>query len=190
MTTRILEICFICETVPVTPHASAVTCSSFDHEPHTKAAQTFLGYLCVYPREVEFADLSSGRCCEVLRGDASVRLDSNEPRELSLPHKMRGCHSMVPILQCIDTTTIRALRRPVSKEVWDNNSVCCRSNIPWRLGSTKRKTRAEYRRGFSPGMACIMYGIKYRNMCLCALVEIFYSLDLRGNGDLLEKNRL
>ncbi|PMD66080.1 uncharacterized protein K444DRAFT_162482 [Hyaloscypha bicolor E] len=103
---------------------------------------------------------------------------------------MRGCHSMVPILQCIDTTTIRALRRPVSKEVWDSNSACCMSNIPWRLGSTKRKTRAEYRRGFSPGMACIMYGIKYRNICLSALVEIFYSLDLRGNGDLLEKNRL
>jgi hypothetical protein len=40
------------------------------------------------------------------------------------------CHGMVPMLQCIDTMTIRALRRPVSKEVWDNNSACCMSNIP------------------------------------------------------------
>jgi hypothetical protein len=72
--------------------------------------------------------VSSGRCCEVLRGDASVRLEAYEPQELSLPHKMRGCHGM---LQCINTVTIRALRRPVSKEVWDNNSACCMSKIPW-----------------------------------------------------------
>jgi hypothetical protein len=100
--------------------------------------------------------VSSGRCCEVLRGDASVRLDAYEPQELSLPHKMRGCHGM---LQCINTVTIRALRRPVSKEVWDNNSACRMSKFPG-FHKTKDPGRISKRLFARYGMC----GIKYRNM--------------------------